>query len=29
VGCGPYERERVAFKQPARLEGLDQLRKIR
>jgi ATP-dependent helicase/nuclease subunit B len=29
VGCGPYERERVALKQPARLEGLDKLRKIR
>jgi CRISPR/Cas system-associated exonuclease Cas4 (RecB family) len=29
VGCGPYERERVALKQPARLEGLDTLRKIR
>jgi RecB family exonuclease len=28
-GCGPYERERVASKQPARLEGLDRLRKIR
>jgi ATP-dependent helicase/nuclease subunit B len=29
VGCGPYERERVALKQPTRLEGLDKLRKIR
>jgi ATP-dependent helicase/nuclease subunit B len=29
VGCGPYERERVALKQPARLEGLEKLRKIR
>jgi CRISPR/Cas system-associated exonuclease Cas4 (RecB family) len=29
VGCGPYERERVALKQPARLEGLDKLRRIR
>jgi CRISPR/Cas system-associated exonuclease Cas4 (RecB family) len=29
VGCGPYERERVALKQPARLEGLDKLRKLR
>jgi ATP-dependent helicase/nuclease subunit B len=29
VGCGPYERERVALKQPARLESLDKLRRIR
>jgi ATP-dependent helicase/nuclease subunit B len=29
VGCGPYEAERVALKQPARLEALDALRKIR
>jgi RecB family exonuclease len=29
VGCGPYERERVALKQRARLEGLDKLRKVR
>jgi ATP-dependent helicase/nuclease subunit B len=29
VGCGPYERERVALKQPARLEGLSKLRQIR
>jgi RecB family exonuclease len=29
VGCGPYERERVSLKQPARLEGLDKLRKVR
>ncbi|MDF3064965.1 MAG: ATP-dependent nuclease, subunit [Polyangiaceae bacterium] len=29
VGCGPYERERVALKQPARLEALEALRKIR
>jgi RecB family exonuclease len=29
AGCGPYERERVALKQPARLEGLEKLRRIR
>ena len=29
VGCGPYERERVALKQPTRLEGLDKLRRVR
>ncbi|RYZ01166.1 MAG: PD-(D/E)XK nuclease family protein [Myxococcales bacterium] len=29
IGCGPYERERVAHKHPARLEALDALRKIR
>lgn len=29
VGCGPYERERVALKQSARLERLSELRKIR
>lgn len=29
VGCGPYERERTALKQPARLQGLEKLRSIR
>lgn len=29
IGCGPYERERVASKQPTRLEALEALRKVR
>jgi ATP-dependent helicase/nuclease subunit B len=29
VGCGPYERDRVALKQPSRLEALVALRSIR
>jgi ATP-dependent helicase/nuclease subunit B len=29
IGCGPYERERVALKQPQRLDALEALRKLR